>query len=272
MTVTLPNHTGMVTGRRVERLHGRARRHLERRPTHAEHGAGGRGPRRRLGLLRGRRGRWLHRALRREDEVQPLAERSWPRRDRPRHDRRRQLRARRPARRRPATEDRDFTLPAPVAARQRRPRARLDVEAPTCARCADRRARRPRASRPSTPTPSVGPSTTILLTGDHGGHGPTHTAPRLLDNYRIVVHGPWRRRGPRRRPLRHQRDLQEPPRTSRPATPRVASRSATAWSPTWRSTCSTCRPSREASSTFGWTSGSRPNPRSAEADVEPDDG
>ncbi len=28
--------------------------------------------------------------------------------------------------------------------------------------------------------------TTILLTSDHGGHGPTHTAPRLLDNYRIV--------------------------------------------------------------------------------------
>jgi predicted AlkP superfamily pyrophosphatase or phosphodiesterase len=28
--------------------------------------------------------------------------------------------------------------------------------------------------------------TTILLTSDHGGHGPTHSNPRLLDDYRIV--------------------------------------------------------------------------------------
>ncbi len=28
--------------------------------------------------------------------------------------------------------------------------------------------------------------TTILLTSDHGGHGPTHSDPRLLDDYRIV--------------------------------------------------------------------------------------
>ena len=28
--------------------------------------------------------------------------------------------------------------------------------------------------------------TTILLTSDHGGHGPTHSNPRLLDDYRVV--------------------------------------------------------------------------------------
>ena len=51
MTLTLPNHTGMVTSRRIDRSAGRARRHLERRPAAAADRADRRRAPGRLGVL-----------------------------------------------------------------------------------------------------------------------------------------------------------------------------------------------------------------------------
>ena len=186
MTVTLPNHTGMVTGRRIEAATGghgvtwnddrltpntvqAAAGHDVASVFTAVDAAGGS-----TALSRPRRSSRCGSAPGPTRSTAPRSTTTTP--------------ARRRAHRRPRPGPR-LPLPAPL----RRPTSPATPTAgcpsPTCARCARPTPSSDASCRPSNADPARKAGTTILLTSDHGGHGANHDNPRLLDDYRIVVHG-----------------------------------------------------------------------------------
>ena len=136
MTVTLPNHTGMVTGRRIDADARRARRHLERRPRRAAtvQAAAGHPVGSVFGVVHGA-GRST--ALFATKTKFSLFNRSWPAGDRPLPRRRAtSTRWSRPPGATWPTSDRAFTFLHLSLPDRRRPRARLHVRRRTSTRCA----------------------------------------------------------------------------------------------------------------------------------------
>ena len=110
--------------------------------------------------------------------------------------------------------------------------------------------------------------TLVIVTADHGGLGPGHENPRLLADYRVpfFVWGPG---VPAGADLYDLNPTYADPGTRRVGYAAPGSRSATATSATWPSTCSGCPPSRRACSTPTRTSRSSPSPRSVEEGAGP---
>ena len=59
-------------------------------------------------------------------------------------------------------------------------------------------------------SPALAEHTAIILTSDHGGRGASHRAPNRPANFTDPLHGLGSRGGTRRQPLRHQPDLPGP--------------------------------------------------------------
>ena len=104
-------------------------------------------------------------------------------------------------------------------------------------------------------------STAVVLTADHGGLGAGHGDPTLLEQLPGAVPGLGSGGRGRREPLPAQPRLRRPREAAAPATPPTGSRCATATSPTWRPTCWGCPPYAGASSTPTRTSTSADAPR-----------
>ena len=208
-TNTLPNHTGMVTGRRIAAAkggHGVTWNDERLRPAHRP--GGGRPPRR-LGVQRRRLPRAGHRALREQAEVLPL------RAVLGRGDR--QVRPPRGQRRGSCAgcARTSPTRPGPSASCTCRGPTWSGHERASCP---------PPTSTPSRPpTPCSGrivakvesqgelaDHTVLIVTADHGGKGRSHRDPTKLVDYRMpfIVWGAGRRG--RRRPLRPQPRLRGP--------------------------------------------------------------
>ena len=203
MTVTLPNHTGMVTGRRIEAATGgHGVTWNDDRPTPATvqaaaghdvesvftavDDAGGS-----TALLRHARPSSASGSAR--GPTPSTAPRStWT-------TRRSSTSSVADLARRPR-----LPLPAPVAARRRRARQRLDVEALPARGAPGRPPRRPRGEggqrrpAPAAPAPpSCSPATTAVTVASHTNAAPARRLPDRL-------HGARLRGRPRRRPLRDQ--------------------------------------------------------------------
>ncbi|WP_278256638.1 alkaline phosphatase family protein [Nocardioides convexus] len=123
-TVTLPNHTSMVTGRRIDKAPRRSRRHLEHRRRRLER-AEGRRARRLLGVPGGARGRRLDVAVLDEDEIHPLHPVVAPGHRAHRHPQGGRRHADHALSSRPARDEALLRLPAPGSGRPDRPRLRL---------------------------------------------------------------------------------------------------------------------------------------------------
>ena len=258
MTLTLPNHTGMVTSRRIDRSrggHGVIWNDDRLRPRTVQAAAG-----HPVGsVFSSLETAGLGSALFAAKPKFSLFNRSWPKsidHTLIRADNASLVEA---VRERPGDHLASPHVPAHLAARRRRSRPRLDVagvpqrgppvrlpgrpgprhdrrDGRVARPHPGRRHRRPRRprSRPLRPTQSR------RLPDPLPGLGP--------------------RRPGRRRPLRPQPDVRRPRQPPRRIRHGEASRSATATSATWSSTCSACPRSPTASSTSTRTSRSSPPP------------
>ncbi len=240
--MTLPNHTGMVTGRRIDAARGGhgVNWNVDRaRPATVGRAAGERVDSVFTVVSQRRR---LHRPVRRQVQVQPLAALLGPGPrpggDPPGRRRARPLVAPRPAHPGPET----------CASSTSPPRTPPATPTASCGRDyldAVRQVDRWLGRVLRTIDRDDAPATTLLLTSDHGGGRSTdHSRKNEPANYRVpfVVRGPGAARGCR--PLRAQPGVRRIPDAAVRGTPRSGSRCATAWSPTWRWTCSACRPCR----------------------------